>query len=291
MKNLFAALKKMLISGEDAVLVTVTESRGSVPRGAGARMLVGRRGWVSGSVGGGAVEQRGLAIAAEVLRDKRPPNGGAESVSAPRTEIFRLRQSEIEDLGMVCGGEVTLSFEFFAAGDEKALSRCDALEARSKQAGLVYIFGGGHVAQALVPILAAVDFRCVLLEDREEFCQPALFPGAENCRLIGFARIEEAVSLGAEDYAVILTRGHKYDQCAAAAALKSPARYIGVIGSKRKSALMFENLRKMGFTDEDLKRVTTPIGLPILAETPAEIAISIAAQLIELRAEKERNHT
>lgn len=264
----------MLERGEDAVLVTVTGSSGSVPRSAGARMLVGKSGYIGGTVGGGAVERRSIDVALQVLQDRRS-----------RQEHFCLRPNEVEDLGMICGGDMELSFDYFPAGDEAALALCGSLDAQSKQAGLVYVFGGGHVAQALVPVLAGVEFRCVVLEDRAEFCRPELFPGAEDCRLIDFDRIPDSVCMGAEDYAVILTRGHKCDQAAVAAALKTPARYIGVIGSRRKSAQVFANLRDLGFTDGDLRRVTTPIGLPILAETPAEIAVSIAAQLIETRAE------
>ena len=152
------------------------------------------------------------------------------------------------------------------------------------RAGRVFLFGGGHVSQALVPALTAVDFRCVVLEDRAEFCKNELFPGVEETRLIDVTRVADYATIGADDYIAIMTRGHKDDLAIMAQALKTPACYIGVIGSARKSAAVFTQLRAQGFTDAELARITTPIGLAILAETPAEIAVSITAQLIQVRA-------
>lgn len=154
------------------------------------------------------------------------------------------------------------------------------------RSGRVYIFGGGHVAQALVPVLAGVGFRCVVLEDRAEFCRPELFPGVEETRLIDNERVLEHVRIDGTDYVAVMTRGHSCDLTVQAQVLRTPARYIGVIGSRKKTEKVFASLREMGFTDADLARITTPIGLEIGAETPAEIAISIAAQLIAVRAGK-----
>ncbi|NLO96640.1 MAG: XdhC/CoxF family protein, partial [Peptococcaceae bacterium] len=153
------------------------------------------------------------------------------------------------------------------------------------RAGRVYICGGGHVAQELVPVLARVNFRCVVLDDRPDFVRPELFPGVEETHLVDFARLNEYVTITEDDYVCFMTRGHANDRLAQAQALKTPACYIGVIGSAKKMAGVFAALRKEGFTDEDFKRITTPIGLDISAETPAEIAVSIAAQLIKKRAE------
>ncbi|MFR5782556.1 MAG: XdhC family protein, partial [Oscillospiraceae bacterium] len=108
--------------------------------------------------------------------------------------------------------------------------------------------------------------------------------GAEKILLVDFENIGASVTIGPEDYICIMTRGHAYDTIVQAQALRTPACYIGVIGSRAKTAGVQKQLRTMGFTDEDFKRITTPIGLDIKAETPAEIAISIAAQMIEIRA-------
>ena len=147
-----------------------------------------------------------------------------------------------------------------------------------------HIGGDGIVAQALVPILTSVDFSCVILENREEFCRPELFPGAEDVRMIENWHLGDYVSIGEEDYVCVMTRGHKDDTIVQEQILRTPAAYIGVIGSRRKKASVFRVLKEDGFTDRDLERITTPIGLEIGAETPAEIAISIAAQMIEVRA-------
>lgn len=152
--------------------------------------------------------------------------------------------------------------------------------------GTVYILGGGHVAQALVPVLAPLEFPCVVLEDREEFADPRLFPLAREVRLVDFRRLDRDLSLTDEDYVCIMTRGHQNDLLVQQQVLRMPACYIGLIGSAKKSAESFARLREMGFSQADLDRITTPIGLAIGGRTPAEIAISIAAQLIQHRAQR-----
>ena len=155
---------------------------------------------------------------------------------------------------------------------------------RLVSSGKTYIFGGGHVAQALVPVLASVDFRCVVLEDREEFADPALFPLADEVRLISPRAWGKELEITEEDCVCVMTRGHEHDLECQAFALRTDAYYIGVIGSRRKVATTNEKLRGMGFSDEEIARIHTPIGLSILAQTPAEIAVSIAAEMIQCRA-------
>ena len=149
--------------------------------------------------------------------------------------------------------------------------------------GRVYIFGGGHVAQALVPVLLPLGFACTVLEDREEFAQKELFPQACDVRRIDFRRVLEEVVFTQADYICIMTRGHENDLLVQSQVLRTPARYIGVIGSRKKTAACFAALREQGFTDGDLARVVTPIGVPVGGNAPAEIAISIAAQLLRYR--------
>lgn len=151
--------------------------------------------------------------------------------------------------------------------------------------GRVYVFGCGHVSQKLEPILTGVGFRCVMLDDRPDFADAALFPTAEEVRCIDFAHIDQAVDIGPEDYVCILTRGHAHDTEIQAQVLQKLPCYVGVIGSKRKAAGVRQVLAEQyGLSEALLDRVTTPIGLSIGAETPAEIAISIAAQMIQVRA-------
>lgn len=270
--DVFQLLERVLPAGEDGIFVTILSSTGSAPRGAGAAMVVTKEGRAAGTVGGGAVERRCELEAEEVLKSR-----------ASKTETYALRPEE-GDLDMLCGGEVTVSFRYLPGGDESALAWVREERRRRQRPGRVYIFGGGHVAQALVPALAAVDFRCVVLEDRPEFCRPELFPGVEETVLIDNSRVADFVTLTEADWAVIMTRGHANDLLVQSQVMKSPVRYIGVIGSKRKTASLTEKLLEMGFTSEEFRRVCAPIGLPIRSETPAEIAVSIAAQLILDRA-------
>ena len=154
--------------------------------------------------------------------------------------------------------------------------------------GRVYIFGCGHVAQELVPVLEHVGFRCVAMDDRPEFANEALFPKAEKVMLIDFQKITDYVEITENDYVCVMTRGHAYDTIVQAQVLKTPACYIGVIGSKAKKAGVYQQLYGMGFCEADTDRITSPVGLTIKAETPAEIAISIAGQMILHRAERNK---
>ena len=154
--------------------------------------------------------------------------------------------------------------------------------------GRVYVFGCGHVAQELVPVLEHVGFRCVAMDDRPEFANEALFPKAEKVMLIDFQKIADYVEINENDYVCVMTRGHAYDTIVQAQVLKTPACYIGVIGSKAKKAGVYQQLYSMGFCEADTDRITSPVGLTIKAETPAEIAISIAGQMILHRAERNK---
>lgn len=331
MRQLFEKIKEELAAGQDLVLVTVTAGWGSVPRGAGARMLTGVTGRLWGTIGGGAVEHQALRRAAEALENR-----------SCFVEEYPLHENQVRDIGMVCGGDVTVHFQYLSAADASVRKLTDdILDAYRKKkeawliqevtpgkiggmrlyfgregeelpeeiagkltekpgvcegkdrryyceklfpAGIVYIFGGGHVAQALVPVLASVDFRCVVLEDREEFCRKELFLQAEEVRLIQNGRIRDFVDIRQEDYVCIMTRGHKDDMLVQAQVLGTPASYIGVIGSRRKAAAVAKRLEtEWGISKENLERIHTPIGLEIGAETPAEIAISITAELIRHR--------
>jgi xanthine dehydrogenase accessory factor len=154
--------------------------------------------------------------------------------------------------------------------------------------GFVYIFGGGHVAQELAPLLCRLEFRCIVFDDREDFTRPGLFP--EDCRVIrgDFENLGASLRLTKNDYAVVVTRGHIFDFHAEAFALRSPAPYIGVIGSKAKHQFVRQRLEEAGFgpAELDAPRVHAPIGVNIQSKTPAEVAVSIAAELIRIRAEE-----
>lgn len=333
MKELFSKINEKLSKNEAVIMATITASSGSVPRGMGARMLVDEGGRLCGTVGGGAVEYRSIEMAKGLLANK-------ESCE----KEFLLKKNDIEDIGMICGGDVRICFNYIDADDANKRLFGEAIRMinddeeaylimnlshnsygqlslygkttgfigekvditvfndrpyvqkigesayfveKIVESGYVYIFGGGHVSQALVPVLASVGFKCIVLEDRKEFIDPKLFGDkAKKTMLIDYSRINEYVSITENDYVCIMTRGHKDDTITQAQILKTKAYYIGVIGSARKKSAVFATLKNMGITDDELSRVITPIGLDIKGDTPAEIAISIAAQMIEKRAKK-----
>lgn len=329
MRNMLKLIHSRLSAGEDLVLVTVIASSGATPRGAGARMLIGKDGRLAGTIGGGAVEYRSEQIAAKVLEEKTSLG-----------HDFTLTKDDVQNLGMICGGACNVFFHFLPAGEPATLVLAEQAEAEFKtggdlwlltdvsgngkmglytpekgfwgvevpeglkpsrhpertgdifaeqinSSGKVYIFGGGHVAQELVPVLAHVGFRCVVMDDRPEFTKPELFPGAEAVICGDLRHISDYMTIGGEDYVCVMTRGHAYDTVVQAQVLKCRPTYCGVIGSAHKAAGVRRTLKEeYGLVDEELDLVTTPIGLNIKGETPAEIAISIAAQMILHRAER-----
>lgn len=153
----------------------------------------------------------------------------------------------------------------------------------------VYIFGAGHCGEKLASALSPVGFSTVIIDDRQEFCQRERFPYAEELIVPEWMGAPfDQINFGADSYIVIVTRGHMQDELVLLRALKTNAGYIGMIGSKRKCATIFQHLMDAGFTEADIRRVYAPIGIPIGAETPEEIAVSITAELIKVRAEKRR---
>lgn len=152
--------------------------------------------------------------------------------------------------------------------------------------GSVFIFGAGHVARELVPLLTHLGFRCLVYDDRAEFADAAVFPTAFRVQQVDYTKLGEVCSPTCKDYAVVMTRGHVYDANCERFLLKTPVSYIGIMGSKNKARLAREALLAEGYSEAELARITTPIGIDIGSETPAEIAVSIAAQLIQIRSNK-----
>jgi xanthine dehydrogenase accessory factor len=148
---------------------------------------------------------------------------------------------------------------------------------------LLYIFGGGHVSAQIVPLASKVGFKAVVIDDRLDFADPARFPEAEAVYCYPFENVLARFSVDESSYIIIVTRGHLNDKTVLEQSLRTSARYIGMIGSRRKKAMIYERLLEEGFTRKDLDGVHSPIGLDIGAETPEEIAVSIVAELIKVR--------
>ena len=153
-----------------------------------------------------------------------------------------------------------------------------------------YLFGGGHVALSTGATAATVGFQVSVTDDREEFANRKRFPTADEIRVLkNFSHAFEGLSLGPQDYVIILTRGHLHDKAVLAQALKTDAGYIGMIGSRKKRNAIYRALLKEGFSQADIDRVHSPIGLAIGAETPEEIAVSIVAEMIQHRASRQHS--
>ena len=152
---------------------------------------------------------------------------------------------------------------------------------------VLYVFRGGHVSRQLVPLADRVGFQVIVTDDRREFADSGEFPCATEVCHCPFEGVIARLPVNESSYLVIVTRGHMHDKNVLTQALSSKARYIGMIGSSRKRKIIFDRLLEEGYTKEDLLRVHSPIGLDIGAETPEEIAVSIVAELIQVRAGKD----
>jgi len=150
----------------------------------------------------------------------------------------------------------------------------------------LYVFGAGHVSLQIVPLAARVGFRTVVIDDRPEFADEKKFPEAAEVHQCPFEGVLQHLPVNGTSYLVVVTRGHIHDKTVLAQCLKTDAKYIGMIGSRRKIAMVYETLKGEGFSQKDIDRVCAPIGLDIGAETPEEIAVSIVAELISVRAGK-----
>ena len=152
--------------------------------------------------------------------------------------------------------------------------------------GRVYLFGAGHVSQDVADLASKVDFQVVVLDDRAGYANSERFPGADEIRVIDqFEGAFDGLNINENSYIVILTRGHSHDKIVLRQALRTGAGYVGMIGSKKKREAIYNALKNEGTTAEELERVHSPVGLKIGAETPAEIAVSIVAELVAFRSQ------
>ena len=204
-----------------------------------------------------------------------PPLGGLEALPGLADEL----SSQLEDL--IDQGRPALWMQ----GDVQG-ARTDCFVEPIHSRPVVYLFGGGHISRYLAQLIKMVDFRLVVADDREEFANAERFPQADELWVGDFTNMLEGRDLGPEAYVVIVTRGHIFDKEVLAQVLGRPTAYLGMIGSRRKKALIFKALENEGFSPRDLERVHAPIGLDIGAETPQEIAVCIVAQLIQVRAQR-----
>jgi xanthine dehydrogenase accessory factor len=247
----FSELLRRQRAGQRLVLATVVAVRGSTPREPGARMLVLDEGTV-GTVGGGPRE-------AEIIEQAR----GMLSTPGSRLIDVDFEEGLSGGEGPICGGRMQVLLESFAPPTR------------------VVVAGAGHVGQALHRILSVLGLASVVVDPRAEFASAERFPGAE-LRHNRFEQAFEGLELGARDAVVILTPEHGHDETVLRQALDGPAGYVGMIGSRRKVEVIRRRLVDDGYPLEQLTRVHAPIGLDIGAETPAEIGLAIAAEIVSI---------
>jgi xanthine dehydrogenase accessory factor len=251
--DLFEEIVKMRRAGQRAALATIVHTNGSIPSYESSRMLVREDGSISGTIGGGCVEAEVWAAAKDVMQ-----------MESPRKMVFNLNNEASYDNGLICGG----TLEVFV---EPILPQ-----------PVVYLFGGGHVSMAVAKAAFAAGFGIAVVDDRESFANKERFPMAQDVHTSyedAFAKIQPNVAT----YLIIVTRGHKEDMRVLAWAVRTDARYIGMIGSKRKVLSVYKALEEEGYKPEEFERVYAPMGLEIGALSPEEIAISIVAELIAVR--------
>lgn len=257
--DIYEEIVKLRREGRKGAVATIVNVRGSIPSYKTAKMLVRDDGSIFGTIGGGCVEADVWQAAREVMEQEKP-----------RTLTFNLNQDPKFDTGLVCGG----TLEIFV---EPILPTADLL-----------IFGAGHVAASLYRTAKDAGFDCTVVDDRDLYANRERFPEAREIYAEDFDQAMAKLTPTESTYIVIVTRGHRDDMRCLRWAVQTPARYIGMIGSKRKTIGIFRQLQEEGLKAELFDRVHAPIGLDIGAVTPEEIAISITAELIANRRRVER---
>src|ERR1700682_1791799 len=251
--DLFEEIVKMRRAGQRGALATIVHTNGSIPSYESSRMLVREDGSIAGTIGGGCVEAEVWAAAKEVMQKE-----------APRKMIFNLNNEASYDNGLICGG----TLEVFV---EPILPQ-----------PMLYLFGGGHVSMAVAKAASAAGFGIGIVGDREAFANAERFPMASDIHT-NYDDAFSKIHPNASSYLLIVTRGHKEDMRVLAWAVRTEARYIGMIGSKRKVLSVYKALENDGYKPEEFERVFAPMGLEIGALSPEEIAVSIVAELIAVR--------
>jgi xanthine dehydrogenase accessory factor len=245
------ALRK---AGRRGALATITNVRGSIPSFRTAKMLVRDDGSALGTIGGGCVEAEVWQAAREVMQEEKP-----------RSLSFDLNNNPSYNTGMVCGGTLEIFIEPVVPPAE------------------LLIFGGGHVSLSLCKLASLAGFEVTVIDDRESFANRERFPDARQVLTADFEAATAALRPSAASFVVIVTRGHRDDMRVLGWAVKTSARYVGMIGSRRKVLSIYNELTKEGMERELFDRVHAPIGLDVGAVTPEEIAVAIVAEMIAVR--------
>ena len=254
MKDVLEAALRAEESGAPAALVTVIATEGSTPQKAGAKMVVYPDGRIVGTIGGGCVEAEMTWRAREAIESRRP-----------QVASYELTPDQAGEDGLVCGGRM----QVFIEPIEGTPTLC--------------LFGAGHVAQPLARMAKAAGFRVQVADDRVKFANRERFPDVDLLLVEDFAVAARRMTLGANTYAVVVTRGHKGDGEALRAVVGKGLRFVGLLGSRPKLVHLVSALVESGVPREDLAEIHCPLGIEIGAVSPEEIAVSVLAEMIAVR--------
>ncbi len=246
-----AALRR---SGKKCAVATIVEVAGSIPSFQSAKMLIRENGTMVGTIGGGCTEAEVWQAARDVIESEQP-----------RMLRFNLGQEAAYDNGLICGGRLNVYVE-------PVLPIPNAL-----------IFGGGHISKSLSKIASLAGFQTTIVDNRESYANRERFPDAAEIFADEYENVFPQLPANSATYAVIVTRGHRDDMRVLRWAAEQPLRYIGMIGSKRKTLEVVKQLRKEGISLEKLASIHAPMGFDIGAVTPEEIAVAVVAEMIHCR--------
>jgi xanthine dehydrogenase accessory factor len=252
--DIYEQIVQLRREGRRGAVATITNVRGSIPSFQTAKMLVRDDGSIAGTIGGGCVEAEVWQAAREVMEQEKP-----------RTLTFNLNNDPKYDTGLVCGGTLEIFIEPVLPP------------------ALLYIFGAGHVAYNLYRVAGIAGFDVIVVDDRESYANRDRFPDAREVIADDFDRVTQSLHIPESAYIVIVTRGHRDDMRILRWAVNLNARYLGMIGSRRKTIAIYKELEKQGIPSEKFANVHAPIGLEIGAVTPEEIAVAIVAEMIAVR--------
>jgi len=251
--SFYQALAKLEANNQPGAVCTIIQSRGSTPRRASSKMLVYRDGSIMGTIGGGEMESRVIAVALESIREGKP-----------RLLKYSMTDPERGDPG-VCGGQLEIYVEPLLPKP------------------VLIIIGAGHVGKAVAHLAKWLGFWVVVSDDRPEFCNAEAIPDGDEFYPIAMEDLPKQFEITPWSYLVLTTRGVDIDVPGLPGLLRSPAAYLGVIGSKRRWETTRNQLLALGVSESEVNKVRSPIGLELNAETPEEIAVSIMAEIIMLR--------
>ncbi len=252
--DIYEELVRLRRSGQKCAVATIVQVNGSIPSYESAKLLVREDGSIAGTVGGGCVEAEVWNAAREVMETEKPKH-----------LTFSLGQDAAYDNGLICGGQLNVFVE-------PVLPQPFA-----------YIFGAGHVSKSLSKVATLAGFATVVVDDREQYANRERFPEADQVLAGEYEALFPTFSINESSYLIIVTRGHRDDMRVLRWAVSTPARYIAMIGSKRKTIGVVKELEKEGIPRSAFDRIHAPMGLDIGAVTPEEIAISVVAEMIAVR--------